>query len=199
MLRAQVVRAAPGACLFSGPGEDLDDSEFVRGGCPVRPPPLLVGREGPLDDSALGAGGGGEGALAPTFAPALVRPALTGPGHQCPQDGAPRALHRAQARRRSHTLRHGPHHSGRPRHTTLELPTVPAAGLRGARADHATPPPEWSADDPPEPHGDHNAARPTPASKTTAGPPQPPPPITDHPQPRHTTHPPPRTALRNAP
>ena len=174
MSKAQVVRAAPGVCLFSGPGEDcvdegarcVDDGEFVHGGCPVRPPPLLVGREGPLDDGALGVGGGGEGALAP--APVLERPAPTVPGgstlrfpqlrrapraagragralvgaddarvhthipaeaatptvpgHQGPQDGAPRALHRAQARRRSHTICRGPHHSGRPRHTTPPLP-----------------------------------------------------------------------------
>ena len=78
------------------------------------------------------------------------------------------------------------------------VPTQSAAA-HTTRADHATPPPPLPADDPPEPRGDHNAARPAPASKTTAGPPQPPPPITDHPQPRHTTHPPPRTTLRNAP
>ena len=39
----------------------------VAGG---RRPPLLVGREGPIDDGALGAGGGAGGVLAPVFAPA---------------------------------------------------------------------------------------------------------------------------------
>ena len=52
---------------------------------------------------------------------------------------------------------------------------------------HTTP--TLAVDDPPEPRGDHNAARPAPAFETTAGPPQPPPPITEHPQPRHATPP----------
>ena len=75
---------APRVCLFSGPGEDgvdeeaccVDDGEFVRGGWPVRPPPLLVGRGGPLDDVARGAGGGVGGVLAPAFAP-RPRPAAS--------------------------------------------------------------------------------------------------------------------------
>lgn len=64
------------ARLTSAPGEDVwmrrpvvwtRASSSVAGG---RCPPLLVGREGALDDGALGAGGGGERVLAPVFAPA---------------------------------------------------------------------------------------------------------------------------------
>ena len=41
-------------------------SSVAGGGCP----PLLVGREGALDDGALAVGGGAGGVLAPAFAPA---------------------------------------------------------------------------------------------------------------------------------
>lgn len=66
------------ARLISAPGEDCvdeetrcaDEGEFVCGGWPLRPLHCLIGREGPIDDGALGAGGGGERVLAPAFAPA---------------------------------------------------------------------------------------------------------------------------------
>lgn len=41
-------------------------SSAAGGWCPL----LLVGHEGPLGDGALGVGDGGEGVLAPAFAPA---------------------------------------------------------------------------------------------------------------------------------
>lgn len=66
------------ARLISAPGEDCvdeearcaDEGEFVCGGWPLRPLHCLIGREGPIDDGALGAEGGGEGVLAPAFTPA---------------------------------------------------------------------------------------------------------------------------------
>ena len=64
------------ARLISAPGEDCVDERpvvWTRAGSSVaggRRPPLLVGREGPIDDGALGAGGGAGGVLAPAFAPA---------------------------------------------------------------------------------------------------------------------------------